>query len=588
LIWFLNDLARLERERKAIVALESQTGGWLRDVVWRLTPDDLQADADIEVKGSVFPITLKYPSAFPNCPPSVFPRGDIKTRSSFHQYGKGGELCLEWGADNWHPDITGADMLASAHSLLSLEYPAAETEQPPEVPSRDAPTLAQSLRWSKDLFVATPDLLQRLSSLPLLRAAKIIVSLTNVQTSLAVVTAVRDEGQPVWEDTGVPTIALDGLTYRGAAIHLPDSAPDVALSPDVDTLYQALKTLGTDLSVWPESERTWSFLLLFVDRKEPILIWIMTQQSGLRLNVFSTLIAKTDGDSRLAPEYSLLNHKSVCIVGCGSVGSKVTVSLARTGVNTFNVVDDDIFKIGNLVRNELEWRDIGSVKVDALTRKVSLVNPRSHVTGHKVRLNGQEASSRIAKALRAIADSDLVIDATSDPDVFNLISAVAAADGKRMIWAEVFAGGIGGMIARFVPGITPTPIMMRAIINQWCADRDAPWIGSDRGYGTTGGDDHPLIADDADVAAIAAHVARMALDTLLERSPSDYPYAVYFIGLKSEWIFSGPFDTYPVDVGAPPPAAGSKLDLTPEQVEDTAQFIAGLIEGMKREASDPG
>jgi sulfur-carrier protein adenylyltransferase/sulfurtransferase len=41
---------------------------------------------------------------------------------------------------------------------------------------------------------------------------------------------------------------------------------------------------------------------------------------------------------------------------------------------------------------------------------------------------------------------------------------------------------------------------------------------------------------------------------LVGRDPSAFPYSVYLIGLASAWIFDAPFDTYPIEVGAPPPA----------------------------------
>ncbi|MCT4372027.1 ThiF family adenylyltransferase [Yangia mangrovi] len=39
----------------------------------------------------------------------------------------------------------------------------------------------------------------------------------------------------------------------------------------------------------------------------------------------------------------MLADKSVGIVGCGSVGSKVAASLCRTGVGKFLLIDEDIF-----------------------------------------------------------------------------------------------------------------------------------------------------------------------------------------------------------------------------------------------------
>ena len=115
MIWFLSDLDRFAHERRAITELEAGSAGWLTNVVWRLETTTLAVDADIVVEDRPFPVTLTYPYAFPHCPPSVTPRG-VDERWSLHQYGRGGELCLEWGPDNWLPEKTGADMVASTAS----------------------------------------------------------------------------------------------------------------------------------------------------------------------------------------------------------------------------------------------------------------------------------------------------------------------------------------------------------------------------------------------------------------------------------------------------------------------------------------
>jgi tRNA A37 threonylcarbamoyladenosine dehydratase len=39
--------------------------------------------------------------------------------------------------------------------------------------------------------------------------------------------------------------------------------------------------------------------------------------------------------------------------------------LARSGISNFVLVDSDIFLSENLVRNDLDWRDVGSDKVNA-------------------------------------------------------------------------------------------------------------------------------------------------------------------------------------------------------------------------------
>jgi len=110
-------------------------------------------DADISVASRVFPVSMRYPDHFPHSPPLVLPRGETERWSS-HQYGAGGELCLEFGSDNWHPDITGADMILSAHRLLQGENPV--TGARAAVASRHKTTVGQDLRGTRRRLMATP------------------------------------------------------------------------------------------------------------------------------------------------------------------------------------------------------------------------------------------------------------------------------------------------------------------------------------------------------------------------------------------------------------------------------------------------
>jgi ubiquitin-protein ligase len=163
MIWYLENYPRHRRERDALESLAS-TVNWLTPIGWRI--DDsvrLIWDADISTPGGTRAISLRYPSHFPHSPPSVLPRGD-EERWSEHQYGPGGELCLEYGPDNWHPDITGADMIASAHRLLQGERPA--PDQSAAVASRHKTTLGQDLRNKFSRFVATRRLADALAGVP--------------------------------------------------------------------------------------------------------------------------------------------------------------------------------------------------------------------------------------------------------------------------------------------------------------------------------------------------------------------------------------------------------------------------------------
>ncbi len=279
--------------------------------------------------------------------------------------------------------------------------------------------------------------------------------------------------------------------------------------------------------------------------------------------------------ARVDEAHAQLAGRKVGIVGCGSVGSKVAVMLARAGVGRFLLVDDDIVFPDNFVRNDLDWRDVGTHKADSVARRIVLVNPAAICERRRHKLGGQEASGSVESLIETLSGCDMIFDVTADPRVFNYLCAAAAVGKKPLLWAEVFGGGIGGLIARHRPGLEPDPATMRAAIEGWCADQGRPIERSAEDYERRGSGP-PLIADDADVTVIAAHAARLAIDTLIPRNPSMFPSSIYMISLAEGWIFDQPFDTRPIDVGMPQPVA-TEEPLAAESAEEERARVVQLF-----------
>ena len=106
-----------------------RSADWLVIADWNIEQDGLCVDAVIRTHGHDYEVRLLYPDLFPHALPIVRPR-NAKGRWSGHQYsGENGVLCLEYRPDNWRPEITGAQMLESAHRLLETEYPLGEIVQ---------------------------------------------------------------------------------------------------------------------------------------------------------------------------------------------------------------------------------------------------------------------------------------------------------------------------------------------------------------------------------------------------------------------------------------------------------------------------
>ena len=103
MIWWALDDDRLDREKAALLALETSSE-WLITGLWFIA-DNLEMAVEINIthQKQTYRLLLRYPNVFPNGPPMIFTFGE---RLSGHQYGTTGELCLEYRPDNWHPDVT--------------------------------------------------------------------------------------------------------------------------------------------------------------------------------------------------------------------------------------------------------------------------------------------------------------------------------------------------------------------------------------------------------------------------------------------------------------------------------------------------
>lgn len=582
--WYLQDLGRLDLERQEFRTLRERSP-WMTSAAWRFLNGAMSVELDIQIGEQIYPLRLRYPDAFPTCPPSVYPR-DLDARWSYHQYGSGGELCLEIGPDNWRPEITGAQMIESAYRLLEAERPGSGPGPSQEVPSRHHLTSGQELRGTEDRFLLTDDLLGFLAGREV--GAVLGMSVLRVghgDARTAMVIGLHNEAGVSWKDASIPSpqLAKHQYVWSGKAFRVPDGIllPSVTSAAE---LRDALATIGISVPDDALSTRGYEFILFHGHDLEPRLLWPLTPNGPVL--VPAPVRAGASGAGRLGPGYEDLSIRRVGIIGAGSVGSKVATSLARAGIGRFLLVDEDILLPGNLVRHDLDWASVGGHKVDELSCRLAVVHPGVQVSTRRVMLTGQEASASVAAALDDLTSCDLIVEATADGGIFGLVGSHAAARGKTMIWAEVLEGGIGGLVARSRSGLEPTPLTMRARILDWCRAREAPWTRTGARYVSTGTDGPPLVADDADVGVIASHLARFGIDTLLGRVPSDFPHAAYFIGLRRSWIFQEPFDTYPVDVGQPDkvePLAKAPVPV----IEENISFLKALLSETSRAPDHP-
>lgn len=586
-MWFLNDLGLLNRERDAVRALE-EANTWLDGVQWHLDTG-MVIDAEIVVGTERRVVRLRFPIHYPSSPPSVRPKKPALWSS--HQYGPNGDLCLELGPDNWHPNVhTAANMLESTYRLLTLEAEhSLDTDT--QIPSRHALTDGQKHRFEVFRWIVTPTTLDSLDSVPDGQVAHCMIYFVyHEQTLTAFLKTIEFADGENWTDAYIPeSLKRLGRSVQGIIINEYHGTLTSGKLDSPDSLTSILKALPIPAS--PNDDYNANLEdIQFVIFKTVDGLWQAHWRwnRGKKVSAFSRLETDaTEPEARHGLDMNVLRDTTVAIVGLGSAGSKVVASLARSGVGHFVLLDDDLLHPGNLVRHDSDWSEVGQHKVDAMAERITLINPKATVERRLHRLNGQESSASAAAALSALSRADVIIDATANPNVFNLCAHMALDAKKTLLWLEIYAGGIGGLIARARPDKDPQPFTLRSAIIE-----AANAIANEKGvepsdtaidYGMLGEDDRIVMASDADVTVIAAQTTQMALDALLSREPSHYPHPAYLVGFARGWIFEQPFHTLPIDCTAEVDWS-TVLDTDKTTRDESTAFILKLLEEHKNDA----
>lgn len=564
----LEEPVRMRAETRALDELAGNSA-WLTKLDWGFTEaNDVRVDFDITVNDKVHEAVLVYPALFPQAPAYVRPRKPDEAWSA-HQYPSTGTLCLEWGPDNWHPGVTGADLVVSTHKLLAFEKfgPALGVA----APSRHELTLGQRVRFESQRFLITQQLQAALEASS--RTAPVLLSVGTLHRRpelVAVATQLGDDVAPTL--LGVPKEIADPTAFsswvrKGYVVWCDEWATLPKPIKDQAAIRDFLK--AKSCWPWPDDELQSGFLLLADEQLRLRPIALTSKTEGSTAYDYFPVDSNDKGQVRQPERNAPLANKKVAIVGLGSVGSKVAVSLARSGMTRFLLIDDDILKPSNLTRNQLDWSSMGYDKVDAVQSAIQLVQPSAEVMCRTYRFAGQESSSYNTTVLEQIAACDLVIDATANPKVFSSIAAICTRRRVPVVWGEVFAGGIGALMARSLPGFDASPLDIRSAIHAYLAGMpEAPFQHAQTYDAEVDGE--VFIAGDAEVSAFAASLTQFTVDTLIGAEAPRFPNSAYLIGYQKAWIFEAPFDTHPV----PCPRAAEG----PAAPEDTQATVAALGE----------
>ena len=154
-------------------------------------------------------------------------------------------------------------------------------------------------------------------------------------------------GGDTWKDVQIPTCIPEATAsdcWNGVWLDAPEH--ETATIKAAATL-EALREIAREAGHPPE--------LLATDGTSPV--------TGFDRGIRAVLLRDREHNLHLFLSFSGLGGKYIGIVGLGSAGGKIAVTLARMGARNFYLVDHDIFLPENIVRGALDWQAVGEHNV---------------------------------------------------------------------------------------------------------------------------------------------------------------------------------------------------------------------------------
>jgi molybdopterin/thiamine biosynthesis adenylyltransferase len=139
---------------------------------------------------------------------------------------------------------------------------------------------------------------------------------------------------------------------------------------------------------------------------------------------------------------NLLSQKKIGVIGLGSGGGFVALSLAMSGVGHFVLIDDDTLDAVNVVRHVADQRYIGQSKVAAVADLILNRNPKAEV---------ETRIGRIEQHLDALDGVDLVVVGVDGENAKYVINQACLRLNLTATYAGVYERGEGGDVTVIRP-----------------------------------------------------------------------------------------------------------------------------------------
>lgn len=143
-----------------------------------------------------------------------------------------------------------------------------------------------------------------------------------------------------------------------------------------------------------------------------------------------------------ADNLARLAQKRVGVVGLGSGGGFVALSLAMSGVGQFVLVDDDALEAANVVRHVADLRYIGQPKAQVVAELIRHRSPQAVV---------ETCVGRIEDHLDALENLDLLVVGLDGENAKYALNQICLGRGLTAVYAGVYERGEGGDVVVIRP-----------------------------------------------------------------------------------------------------------------------------------------
>lgn len=128
---------------------------------------------------------------------------------------------------------------------------------------------------------------------------------------------------------------------------------------------------------------------------------------------------------------------TVAICGLGGLGSHIAFALARAGIGTLLLLDDDKVDITNLHRQQYKATQIGRYKTEALAENLKEIAPYMQIVTHTIRITEHNFE-------KLLEDADIICEAFDDAEQKSmLVNGVLEKLQKQYLIAASGMAGLG-------------------------------------------------------------------------------------------------------------------------------------------------